>query len=200
MYEYLIGTIIEKKNNEVIIENNKIGYSVNCSYNTISALPGIGEETKLYIYEDIKEDAYKLFGFYQNDERDAFIKIISVSGIGPKVGISLLSQFSLQQLVSNVQNEEAGLLSQTPGIGKKTANRLILELKDKFNFTFVTIHHTEQSEVPKLHTITIDEAIDALLSLGFKEKDVRKIIGEIYEDGMTVEEIIGQVLSRIGRS
>jgi Holliday junction DNA helicase RuvA len=200
MYEYLIGTIIEKKNNEVIIENNKIGYSVNCSYNTISALPGIGEETKLYIYEDIKEDAYKLFGFYQNDERDAFIKIISVSGIGTKVGISLLSQFSFQQLVSHVQNEETGLLSQTPGIGKKTANRLILELKDKFNFNFATKNFAEQTDIPKLHTITIDEAIDALLSLGFKEKDVRKIIGEIYEDGMTVEEIIGQVLSRIGRS
>ncbi len=194
MINYIVGKILEKNENQVIVENNGIGYEINCSMITIDALPVIGQEIKLNIFMVVKEDEISLYGFVSKDEKQMFLKLINVSGVGPKVALSILSCLNLNDLSQAILCEDIKLLSTVKGLGKKTAERIILELKDKitpilFDNKFEKI--TNQS--------IIEEASEILISLGVNKNEAYQISRKCADDCQTVEEIIRNAFQMIGK-
>lgn len=131
MIAYLRGTLLEKHPNNAIIEVGGVGYDVNIPVSTFSALPGAGSEVSLRVYTHVREDALLLFGFYSPDEKALFERLITVSGIGPKLAITVLSGLNTADLVTAIRNGQVNQLVRIPGVGKKTAERIVLELRDK---------------------------------------------------------------------
>jgi Holliday junction DNA helicase RuvA len=131
MIAYLRGTLLEKHPNEAVVEVNGVGYDVHIPVSTYTALPDTGAEVRLRVHTHVREDALTLFGFVSAEEKSLFEKLISVSGIGPKLAITVLSGLNTSDLVSAIRNGEIERLVRIPGVGKKTGERIILELRDK---------------------------------------------------------------------
>jgi holliday junction DNA helicase RuvA len=131
MIAYLRGTLLEKHPNQVIVETGGVGYDVTIPVSTFSALGDTGAEVRLRIYTHVREDALALFGFQTAEEKSIFEKLISISGIGPKLGITVLSGLATADLIAAIRNGEVAQLVRIPGVGKKTAERIVLELKEK---------------------------------------------------------------------
>ena len=131
MIAYLRGTLLEKHPNQAIVDTGGVGYDVNIPVSTFSALPDPGAEVRLRIHTHVREDALTLFGFATAEEKALFERLISVSGIGPKLGITVLSGLNTADLVTAIRNSQVDQLVRIPGVGKKTAERIVLELKDK---------------------------------------------------------------------
>ncbi|MGO1368065.1 MAG: Holliday junction branch migration protein RuvA [Senegalia sp. (in: firmicutes)] len=194
MYRYIKGFIEEMKEDYIVIENNGIGYKISTSVNTIRDLK-LGEEVKVYTYLNVREDDMSLYGFSLKNELELFLNLISVSKIGPKVGLGILSTLSVDEIKYAIINEDANKLSEAQGVGKKTANRMILELKDKI----------KDYDIEKLDTSSIkinsntDEAMDALVSLGYTKYEVGNIIARIDVEGLLTEDIIKLSLSELSK-
>ncbi len=133
MIAFLRGTLLEKHPNQVILETGGVGYDVQIPVSTYSALPGEGAPVNLRIHTHVREDAIALFGFFTAEEKALFEKLISVSGIGPKLGITVLSGLATGDLIAAIRQNEVARLVRIPGVGKKTAERMVLELKDKLD-------------------------------------------------------------------
>ena len=186
MIEYIKGKIIETSPTNAIIECYGIGYDVNISLTTYSLLKE-GEESKLYIYEAIREDAHLLYGFINKRERELFVLLISVSGVGPNTARIILSSFTLDELENVIASENVGLLKNVKGIGTKTAERIIVDLKDKIkvgNSTFI-IGTREGNEVQ-------EETIAALVMLGYPQSAAKKVVQKLAKENPNykVEELI----------
>ena len=186
MIEYIKGKIIETSPTNAIIECYGIGYDVNISLTTYSLLKE-GEESKLYIYEAIREDAHLLYGFINKRERELFVLLISVSGVGPNTARIILSSFTPDELENVIASENVGLLNNVKGIGTKTAERIIVDLKDKIkvgNSTFI-IGTREGNEVQ-------EETIAALVMLGYPQSAAKKVVQKLAKENPNykVEELI----------
>tara|TARA_B100001939_G_C16583528_1_gene463802 strand:+ start:46 stop:603 length:558 start_codon:yes stop_codon:yes gene_type:complete len=180
MINRILGIIVEKKPSIVILDVGGIGYEVGIPVSTFSMLPQTGEKVLLYTHLYIREDSHQLFGFLEEMERSLFGKIIKVSGIGPRVGLAILSTISPTSLVSYIEKRNTENLCQIPGIGKKTAERMILELKGKI-------------EAVSENTNDHEELVQALLALGYSEKEVRSTVSTI-EYKLTIQEKIKKAL------
>ena len=181
MINRISGTIIEKNPSAIVLNVGGIGYEIGIPVSTFSKLPQIGEKTLLFTHLYIREDSHQLFGFLEKLERDLFGKIIKVSGIGPRVGMAILSTISPIDLVSYVESRNVENLCQIPGIGKKTAERMILELNGKIG------------QASKPHNNDNDELVHALLSLGYSEREVRSTVSAI-EYKLSIQEKIKKAL------
>lgn len=171
-----------------IINAGGLGYLVSIPVSTASKLPPNGETVKLHTHTVYREDSQSLYGFSSEDERDFFQLLIEkVSGVGPKVGISMMSKLELPSLISAIANEDATLLAKTPGIGKKTAERVIIELKDKLGAFARTQNTTplqglsNSSPTSTSEASSKDDAILALLALGYKHADASKAVSKAIE-------------------
>ncbi|HBY61667.1 MAG TPA: Holliday junction branch migration protein RuvA [Solibacterales bacterium] len=133
MIAFLRGTLLEKSPNQVVVEAGGVGYDVTVPVSTFSALPAAGAEVRLRIHTHVREDALALFGFATQDEKAVFEKLIGVSGIGPKLAVTVLSGLAVEDLVSAIRASEVARLVRIPGVGKKTAERMVLELRDKLD-------------------------------------------------------------------
>ena len=193
MIEYLRGELVELTPTVAVIDCNGVGYATSISLNTYSAIQG-KKNCKLYIYEAIREDAYVLYGFADRQERELFLLLISVSGIGPRVALSILSGIRLSDLAVAIKTGDTKLLSTIKGLGKKTAERIVLELKDKISV--VGLSH-EQFEEP-LNESMIDEATEALISLGINKNEAYRLARENSSMCQTTEEIIRKVFQNLG--
>ncbi len=196
MIDFIIGKIEEKDINSFTILSNNIGYKASASLFTLSELE-VGIETKVYIDMVVREDDISLFGFSDTTERDVYKLLNTVKGIGPRLSLQALSGISYETIILSIKNEDVTGLTKAPGIGKKTAERIILELKDKvdgFNFK----DELSMPKAPSKNSVII-EATDGLVMLGFMEYEVSEIITEIYEDGMSVEILIKEALKKINR-
>lgn len=198
MISYLKGELVEKKEKYIIIDVNNIGYEIALSTSSIMGLPSIGASIKIYTYLHVREDAVALFGFITKDDLEMFKLLITVNGIGPKGALGILSGLSADEIRFAVLAEDVNTITKAPGVGKKTASKLILELKDKFQLKDVF----EQSINNKQNTNKImeikDEAIQALVILGYSSSDAMKAIRQIeIDDNMTVDELIKQCLKKI---
>ena len=196
MIDFIIGKIEEKDINSFTILSNNIGYKASASLFTLSELE-VGIETKVYIDMVVREDDISLFGFSDTTERDVYKLLNTVKGIGPRLSLQALSGISYETIILSIKNEDVTGLTKAPGIGKKTAERIILELKDKvdgFNFK----DELSMPKAPAKNSVII-EATDGLVMLGFMEYEVSEIISEIYEDGMSVEVLIKEALKKINR-
>ena len=192
MISFLVGVIEEKRENLVVIDVNGVGFEVNVSNNTLVSLPFEGESAKIYTYLAVREDGISLFGFSSVEERNLFNKLITVSGVGPKLAITILSGLSLSDLTVAIAKEDTKLLSKIKGLGKKTAERLCLELKDKLDvFTF---GNEEASFDTNYDEDAVQMATDTLISLGISKNEAYMLARANAASNATAEEIISKSL------
>lgn len=194
MYEYIKGQVVDIYDDKVILECNGIGYAIFISINTMSDLSNGSDNAQLYIHEHIREDEMSFYGFSNRNERQIFKDLISVSGIGPKVALGILSKFRVDELLKYISLGDEKALSTAPGVGKKTANRMILELQDKFSKLAIIDQHHETDYIPIENGIR-EDAIAALMSLGYDYHQGAKLVEKVYKEGMNLEELIKKALS-----
>ena len=190
MYAFISGIIdYIDPNGIVVIDNNGIGYNVNVSLNTLSDLPSKGEKTKLYTYTHIKEDAFSLYGFTSLSEKNMFIKLIDISGVGPKMALGILSGITGAALAVAVANNDVKSLSSIKGVGKTTAERIILELKEKVDITASDFAGSNTS-INISSSKEINDAIEALVALGITKNDAIKAVQKASETAKDTNAII----------
>ncbi|ELV07318.1 Holliday junction ATP-dependent DNA helicase RuvA [Wohlfahrtiimonas chitiniclastica SH04] len=188
MIARLKGLIWEKMPpNIVILDVGGVGYEIEVPVSTFSMLPKAGESTTLEIQNIVREDASLLYGFYTQAEKEAFRLLIKVSGIGPKSAIVILSGLSVSELYEVISSEDVARLTRVPGIGKKTAERLIVELKDKIKGLSLGVD-LFNGQTPMADPTT--DAVLALATLGYKQSDAEKMIKKIAQPAMAVDELI----------
>ena len=193
MYSYIKGIIVEKQDNLVIIDNNGIGYEIHISNSSLEKLPNEGEVATVFTYQNVKEDEISLYGFCSKSEKNMFLNLISISGIGPKMAIGVLSSISLRDLEMAIVSGDSKIIKKLKGIGPKTAERIVLELKDKIetNTTFEMINTSSNNK-------EMEDAISALEGLGLTRIDAVKRVREVSSQEDTAETIVAKVLK--GRS
>lgn len=200
MYAYIKGTLTEITEDAVVVETGGIGYNIKVSTTTADLLPGIGSEVKVYTYTLVREDAFCLYGFLTRDDLDIFKKLITVSGIGPKGGLAILSVMSADALRFAVMAGDSKAIAKAPGIGAKTAERVILDLRDKISVEDTLRSVGAAGDAADVSAGTADnrmkrEAIEALVALGYSASDataaVKKV--DVGEDA-TSESILKMAL------
>jgi Holliday junction DNA helicase RuvA len=191
----LRGTLISRVTTEIVIDCNGVGYSVSVSVNTSSRLPEAGQPVTILTLMVVREDSMTLYGFHNEAERDAFKLLTNIGGIGPKTALAILSSVTVEELQSYVLANNLLALQKLPGIGKKTAERMIIELRDKVGK--LVIDSTGQSPA-MLQTLAQQEALAALVSLGYNkliaEKAIKKVVSEEKNNELTVEFLIKKAL------
>ena len=198
MIEYIRGGIAELSPATAVIDCNGLGYGVNISLNTYAAIQG-KKECKLYVYEAIREDAYVLYGFADKQERELFLLLISVSGIGGNTARMILSALSPSELINVISTENATLLKTVKGIGLKTAQRIIVDLKDKIKTGSVVAGGGQSTLLSAMNTEIQEEAVAALTMLGFAAAPSQKVVLAILkeEPSAPVEQVIKLALKRL---
>ena len=186
MYAYIKGKLIQKKPANIIIETAGIGYDILVSMNTYSNLPNQDEETSLLLHFIPREDSHNLYGFYTQDEKDLFLKLISVNGIGPKSAIAILSSINAFEFMKSIVEGNITLLQKIPGIGKKTAERMVVELKDKFKDIPVD---NVGNEIGLNNNKVSEEAINALITLGYGKTVAEKTIANILKVNQNITDV-----------
>lgn len=182
-----------------VIECAGVGYKCSVSLNTVSRLPKVGSDVFLYTYMSVKEDAVDLFGFYSTEELESFKMLISISGVGPKVAIALLSEFSADKLMLCIASGDAKSLTAAAGVGNKVAQRIVLELKDKVsNISFASDDAGIVAATNSSVTSNAKEAVAALVSLGFSQSDAAVAVGK-YNSSLKAEDLIKQALKDLSR-
>lgn len=178
MYSYIKGKITDQTSNQIILENNNIGYEINVS-NPYSF--ELDKEIKVHIYENIREDEHTLYGFKSIEEKELFLKLIEVKGIGPKMALPMFATGSINGIVDAIERENILYLKKFPKIGEKAAKQIILDLKGKLNVT------------SKVETSSYEELIEVLKGLGYKEKDFKQIISKI-DNTLKIEDQVKEAL------
>ncbi len=198
MIEYIKGELTEITPAMAVVECNGLGYGINVSLNTYSAIQG-KKEVKLYIYEAIREDAYVLYGFASKQERELFLLLISVSGIGGNTARMILSALTPSELCNVISSGNDKLLKTVKGIGLKTAQRIIVDLKDKIATTDMGASATISSVATAANTEIYEEAVAALTMLGFAQAPSQKVVSAILkeEPEAAVEKVIKLALKRL---
>ena len=190
MIGHLKGKIISKSPPEVLLEVQGIGYEVLCPMSTIYELDNLSDDVLLFTHLSIKEDAHTLFGFTTKDEKNVFRELIRVNGVGPKVALAILSNLSVHSLVDCISTEDADLLAKTPGIGKKTALKLIVELQDRLSKLDLVGSLANSIEIKQNSNPNSKQAIEALQSLGFKAKEANRMVSKIEDQELSTEQLI----------
>jgi Holliday junction DNA helicase RuvA len=197
MISHLIGTVEHVDQNHVVIEVGNIGYHVKVPASVLSRLPAVGEKVKLFTIQVVREDDISLYGFLAKEERSLFSLFLSVSGIGPKLAMALISGFSLDRLVSGIAQGDVELLSSISGIGRKTAERIVVELKEKIARAYA-IQPAQMAAGMKGEQGIISDSISALIALGYSPREARDAITQLKTDNLaSVEEVIKEALKAL---
>ncbi|MBR4403840.1 MAG: Holliday junction branch migration protein RuvA [Clostridiales bacterium] len=199
MYAYIKGVITERNDQQIVIENNGIGYLINCPLGISAEIGGIGDEVTVYLYQSVKEDDISLYGFNSRDQKEMFLKLITVSGIGPKVAHTICASLSAEQIAAAVMSNNVSLLTGVKGLGKKTAERIILELKDKLKAQLGGSASVSATPVAMAvsaggDTGVMQDAVGALVVLGYKDQEAAEAVAAGYEDGIGLEDLIRKAL------
>lgn len=199
MISYLKGILEEILDDNIIVDVGNMGYQVFvCSY-TLTQLPKVGEVIKIYTYMAVREDNISLYGFLNKDEIEMFNRLITVSGIGPKVALGILSAMRPQDISMAIIIEDINALSKAPGIGKKTAQRIILDLKDKMKTHSAFDSNSSNVVTQSTGSSARQEAIEALISLGYSSMEATKAVVNTYTDGMSTEAAIKLALKKLAK-
>ncbi|GHA11903.1 Holliday junction ATP-dependent DNA helicase RuvA [Arenicella chitinivorans] len=191
MIAWLQGQLIEKQAPEVVLNVQGVGYELEAPMSTFYDLPDVGETVTLFVHMVVREDAQLLFGFSKRQQREMFRSLIKVNGVGPKVALAVLSTLSAQELVLAMANDDVTQLCKVPGIGKKTAQRLLVEMKDRLAKEFGDISVSGDTGAPA--TSQRHDAIAALVSLGYKNTDASRVVKALPDD-LSSEEYIRRAL------
>jgi Holliday junction DNA helicase RuvA len=191
----LRGKLASKQAPQIIIECQGVGYEVETPMSTFLDLPSIGDDLFLFTHLLVREDAQTLYGFSTENERSLFRSLLRISGVGAKMGLAILSAMSVGDFQRSVEYEDAATLVKIPGVGKKTAERLIIEMRDKIE----KVPAAPGSARVSVASSPRSEAVDALIALGYKAAEVNRLIGTMDVDGQTAEDIIRQALRQAAR-
>jgi len=186
----LTGILLEKHPPQILVDVHGVGYEVDVPMNTFYSLPAQGEKVSLFTHFSVREDAQQLYGFGTAKEREVFRTLIRISGVGPKLALSVLSGMNVDELAQAVATQETGRLVKIPGVGKKTAERLLLELKGKLADALPTVAGSPAS--------VVNDALNALMALGYSDKEALPALKQLSE-GLSLEESIRQALKLLAR-
>ncbi|HBV75424.1 MULTISPECIES: Holliday junction branch migration protein RuvA [Vibrio] len=198
----LRGILVEKQPPEVLIEVSGVGYEVQMPMSCFYELPNVNEEAVIYTHFVVREDAQLLYGFNTVKERALFREVIKANGVGPKLGLAILSGMTASQFVTCVEHEDVTTLVKLPGVGKKTAERLVVEMKDRFKGWVTHDLFTPATDAALMNSVADsrtshnaeDEAVSALISLGYKPQMASKVVAQVANPDMTSEAIIRDAL------
>ena len=189
----IAGTLLEKSPPQILVDVNGVGYDVEVSMSTFYNLPATGERVTLFTHLQVREDAHLLYGFGTDAERRVFRQLLKISGVGARTALALLSGLSIGELIEAVSSQEAGRLVRVPGIGKKTAERLLLELKDKLGAELAPGSGAHRARPAS------SDILNALASLGYNDKEAQAAV-EHLPDGLSVSDGIRQALKLFAKS
>jgi Holliday junction DNA helicase RuvA len=178
MIAHLRGRLLAKHPNQAIVETGGVGYDVTISVPTFSDLPAIGDEVTLHIHTHVREDLIALYGFLRPAEKRLFEKLITVSGIGPKLAITILSGMAADEMVKAIRGNDVARLTRIPGIGKKTAERMVLELRDKLPAEGVV----ESAVMPAINAVE-EDVLSALMNLGYQRAAAERALASVEKNG-----------------
>lgn len=191
------GIILEKQPPQLLIDVQGVGYEIDAPMSTFYQLPDGGQEIVLFTHFVVREDAHHLYGFYTKEERSLFRTLLKVNGVGPRLGLTILSSISPDEFVECVLNNDAATLVRLPGVGKKTAERLIIEMRDKLADWCKNAAYTGEKLIQKennqRHQI-LQDAISALISLGYKQQEANRTITRMDDGSSGSEELIRRAL------
>jgi len=195
MIAHLRGTLLAKHPNQAIVETAGVGYDVTISVPTFSDLPAVGSNVALHIHTHVREDMIALYGFLRPSERLLFEKLITVSGIGPKLAITILSGMAADEMVGAIRGNDVTRLIRIPGIGRKTAERMVLELRDKLPEAAPTA-----PAIPTLSAVE-EDVLSALINLGYQRAPAEKILAAVVKEGSgkSFDQIFRAVLGRLSK-
>jgi Holliday junction DNA helicase RuvA len=196
MIGLLRGKLLIKQPPDLMLDVNGVGYEVQASMTTFYDLPELHQDVTLYTHFVVREDAQLLYGFSSQTERELFRHLLKVNGVGPKMALAIVSGMNPLEFQQVIHAGDIARLSRIPGVGKKTAERLVIELRDRLPKTddgAITVHPTTATNAPSQATIS-DEAINALLALGYKPAQASQMIASFENQGLSVEEMIRQAL------
>jgi len=197
MIERINGTIVKKDSYAIVLDVNGVGFKINMSINGLESMPGIGKVAQVLTYLNVKEDILDLYGFLNNIERETFLLLISISGIGPKLALTILSGVTTDNLKNSIIAGDVPSLTRVPGVGVKTAKRIIVELKEKF----ISIDNDNLGIIEEKHFSShFQDVLNALLALGYKDNHARKVCKELEKEGLMegkLEVIIKLALGRL---
>lgn len=194
MINFVSGELISKTENSVVLENGGIGYEIFVSTNTLVNVGMVGERVRVFTYLHVKEDELSLYGFLNLEEKELFLKLLTVSGVGPKMALGILSGLSFSQLVVAIKTGDIKLLSTIKGLGKKTAERLTLELKDKVDIVGLDV---KNEDMPAINEDMIDEATEALVALGLNKNDAFRLARQNAQGSGSAEDIIRKAFQNL---
>ena len=204
MLSYIIGEVAEISADTVVIENNGIGFNIKTSAMTIDSLPPVGDMVRIYTYLHVREDAMQIFGFLSKDELEVFKLLLNVNGIGPKGALGILTAISTDDLRFAVLSDDVNLIKSCPGVGAKTAQRLIIELKDKlkveeaFEMALNNRNKANAAAEQDNSIIVMNDAVEALVSLGYSSKDAIKAVKKVDDiDKKNSEAILKEALKSL---
>ena len=197
MISYIKGELVAMKSDSIVVDNNGIGYNIFIPTSILSSLPHCGSEVKIHTYFLVREDTQSLYGFLKPDDLEIFKMLISVSGIGPKGALAILSTLTPDELRFAILSDDSKAISKAPGIGSKTAQRCIIELKDKINITSSSDVSVAFNEDSVSTSSAKSEAVSALVVLGYSQSEAYKAVHTISEEYDTVEDIIKQALKKL---
>ena len=205
IYSYIAGTLTDKSDETVVVDNNGIGYEIICPYSISDTLGSLNDEVKIYIYQSVREDDITLYGFSTMQMKEMFLSLIQVSGIGPKVAHSICSQVEPDRFALAVIAGDISFLTSVKGLGKKGAERIVLELKDKLNKSGAASAAKKAVSIPVKAGVkapessVISDAVEALVVLGYKEQVAAESVSGAYEDGITLQDLIKKALKGLAR-
>lgn len=203
MIAFLSGKLLEKQANSVIVDVGGVGYEVTIPLSTFYELGEVGSDVQLRIFTHVREDALQLFGFKTARERDLYLKLISVQGIGAKSGITMLSGMSADEIIAAIRTDNLARLTSIPGVGRKTAERLVIELRDKVGDLAAGV----SPEVSMAAAAGVgadgifDDALSALVNLGYQRNAAEKALQQVMKEGteLSVQKLLRQALQRLAK-
>lgn len=199
MYAHLDGIIAEMGVDTMVIDCGGVGYQLTVTADTLNSAPGIGERMKVYTYFSVREDAMELFGFRSKEEKRMFERLRSVTGVGPKSAMGVLSALGVQGLAIALTAGDAAAIARAPGVGKKTAQRLILELRDKVTEDDLLTTNTPKTSVLRRTKGAETEAIEALMALGYASQEAAQAVSAVLGQADSAGELTRLALKEMGR-
>lgn len=194
------GTLLEKKMPELLMDVQGIGYEITAPLSTCYQLPPVGERVELFTHFVVREDAHQLYGFLQRMERDLFRVLIKVNGVGPKLGLAILSSMEVPQFIQCIMSHDVNALVALPGIGKKTAERLIIEMSDRlkdWEGASENLKLSGASGTSPMNSSKVKDAISALVALGYKPQEASRAMMQVDHESLSTEDMVKEALRQM---
>ena len=196
MIGLLRGIILEKQPPQLLLDVNGVGYEIDAPMSTFYNLPDVGQEVTLHTHFSVREDAHHLYGFYRRDERSLFRTLLKVNGVGPRLALTILSSMESADFVRCIVNNDAQSLVALPGVGKKTAERLLVEMRDKVSHLhqLAPVTLSEKTPANNSRNQIIQDALSALVALGYKPQEASRVVSRVDDGNISSEELIRAAL------